>query len=280
MPLLTEEDVKSLATKPVINETDSFDFYNPSQIFQEGFTGVSFETAYLEALRFLNHVFEKIEADSGPYNFKGKRIVDFGSGWGRMLRLLRTRRELDETFLYGCEQHAGALRLCEKTVPRVCFSQTSSFPPCDLRSGFIDLVYAYSVFSHLNAPPHLAWAQEIHRILKPGGYTCVTVQRRAFISLCREYRDGSKPMQNNWHKLLSGAFLDEADCLKRYDAGELVFDYSTGGAGLTNDVYGDAIVPKAFFEKHWTRLGFRLVDFFEPPSNIHAQARVLLQKLP
>lgn len=278
MPFLTEADATALAEKLVLPDNDSFDFYNPPQAFQESFTGVSFHTAYLEAASFLNHMIAKIEADSGPIDFKGKRIVDFGSGWGRMLRLLRSKPELEETELYGCEQHPKALAVCQRSLPRVCLSRTRSYPPCDLRSGFIDIVYAYSVFSHLNAPPHLAWAQEIHRILKPGGYACVTVQPREFITICKQYREGTRPMKNEWHSLLSGAFLDDEDCFRRYDAGELVFNF-TGGAGLDNDVYGDAAVPKAFVEKHWTRMGYRLVDWFAFTEFFGGQSRVLLQKI-
>lgn len=108
-----------------------------------------------------------------------------------MLRLLRNKPELDETELYGCEQHPQALKVCQRTLPRVCLSRTRSYPPCDLRSEFIDIVYAYSVFSRLNAPPYLAWAQEMHRILKPGGYACVTVPPRDLQAI---------PRRNKAHK--------------------------------------------------------------------------------
>ncbi len=278
MPFLSEADTNTLAEKPVLTDKDSLDFYNPPQAFQESITGVSFLTAYSEASSFLNHMVAKIEGDSGPIDFKGKRIVDFGSGWGRMLRLLRNKPELDETELYGCEQHLQALKVCQRSLPRVCLSRTRAYPPCDLRSGFIDIVYAYSVFSHLNAPPHLAWAQEIYRILKPSGYACVTVQPRDFITICKQYREGTRPIKNEWHQLLSGAFLNDEDCFKRYDAGELVFNF-TVGAGLDSDVYGDAAVPKAFFEKHWTRMGYRLVDWYDHTEHFGAQSRVLLQKV-
>ena len=279
MRLLKEADIEALAAKPVIEDGQSFDFYNPSAEFQTAFTGVNFATAYAEAAAFLNHMFDKIEHDGGPIDFKGKRIVDFGSGWGRMLRLLRSKPELDNTILFGCEQHPQALRVCERTLPSVSFIRTGSFPPCDLREGCIDYLYAYSVFSHLNLAPHLAWAQEIARLLKPNGYACVTVQQRGFITLCKEYRDGTRPQLNNWHKRLAGAFLDDKDCFKRYDAGEFVFDYTTGGADMDSDVYGDAVAPQQFFEKQWGRLGFRLVDWWTHPTDLRAQCRAVVQKV-
>ena len=278
MPLLNEQDLRTLAEKPVFDPENSIDLHNPPEEMQISFTGTSFLTAYTEAAAFLNYVFERIEADSGPVNFDGMRIVDFGAGWGRMLRLLRSKPELDGAILYGFDQHPRALRVCQQSLPRVWLSRTGSYPPCDLRSGFIDLVYAYSVFSHLNEPPHLAWAQEIHRILKPGGYACVTVQAREFIIVCKEFREGTREMKNDWHRALAGAFTDVDDCLRRYDAGELVFNF-TGGAGMDVDVYGDAVAPKAFFEKHWSRFGFRLVDWFDRTRDV-PQSRVLLQKLP
>ena len=281
MNFITEGEVKELGDKPIVNDKDSFDFYNPPQGFQQAFTGSTFHLAYAEAAIFLNHIFSVIEADrGGSLDFKGMRIVDFGCGWGRMLRLLRYKLELQEAELYGLEQQADAIRLCQKSVPRVWISRTRSFPPSDLRSSFIDVVYAYSVFSHLNVEPHLAWAQEIHRILRPGGYACVTVQPRSFIQFCSEFRNGKREIGNNWHQLLSGAFKDEEDCYRRYDNGEFVFDFTTGGAGLEKDVYGDAVVPQGFVEKHWSRLGFRVVSWSPVPEPIPAQTRAVLQKLP
>src|SRR5262245_40265150 len=141
MPLLTEGDAQALADQPVVNEQDSFDFHNPPESLQVSFTGTSFKTAFMEASSFLNHIFEKIEHDSGPINWPGKRVLDFGSGWGRMLRLLRSKPELEKTLLYGCEQHPGVIRLCQKTLPEVWITKTGPYPPCDLRSGLIDIVY-------------------------------------------------------------------------------------------------------------------------------------------
>jgi len=279
MPLLTDADVKALAERPVVQHQESFDLYNPPADFQQAFTGGSFESSYGEAAMFLNHMFQVIEKDSGPLNFKDMRIVDFGCGWGRMLRLLRSKPELNEAQLYGCEQHALALSICRKSIPNVCFSKTSAYPPTDLRSGFIDLVYAYSVFTHLSLAPHLLWAEEIHRLLRPGGYACITVQPRDFISFCKDFRDGTRPTKNTWHERLAGAFLDDQECFRRYDAGELVFEDAVGGAGLDADVYGDSVVPQAFIERHWGRLGFRLVDWFAQSEGFRLQSRVLLQKM-
>jgi len=279
MALLTEADIKALSEKPVLEENELLDFHNPPHAFQQMFTGGSFQTSYNEAAMFLNHMFDRIEEHSGKIDFKGKRIVDFGCGWGRMLRLLRSRPELAEAELFGCDQHPEALRICQKTIPNAWFSKTTAYPPCALRSGFVDIVYAYSVFTHLNEAPHLLWASELGRILRPGGYACVTVQPRDFISFCKDFREGTRPPKNPWHEALAKAFVDDVDCFRRYDAGEIVFDDAVGGAGVGGDVYGDALAPKAFIEKHWGRMGFKLVDWFEQTEPFRLQTRALLQKV-
>jgi 2-polyprenyl-3-methyl-5-hydroxy-6-metoxy-1,4-benzoquinol methylase len=58
------------------------------------------------------------------------------------------------------------------------FRHAACIHPSDYREGTFDMIYAYSVFSHLSEQCHLAWASEFARILKPGGTVCLTTQAR------------------------------------------------------------------------------------------------------
>jgi len=59
-----------------------------------------------------------------------------------------------------------------------------ALPPVEFPAGFFDIIYAYSVFSHLNEDTHLKWIEEFSRILKAGGLLLVTTQARRFIDFC------------------------------------------------------------------------------------------------
>jgi len=270
------EDIRSLASKPVLSDFDNLSFHNPSKEIQERFVGTSFDNTFTQAARFLNHLFENQYTRGIPDKFGELRILDFGCGWGRMLRLMRSKKELDSTRLYGCDPLRVALEICRRSLPDVYISPCRLYPPSDYRDGMFDIIYAYSVFSHLSEGCHLAWASEFARILQPGGTVCLTTQPRNLIEVCSDYRSGKRKIETAWHQGLSESFC-EPDAFAKYDAGEMLYSATGGGDTLEKEAYGEAIVPKRFFEKHWSAFGFELLNWWEPPEHLD-QIRVFLRK--
>jgi SAM-dependent methyltransferase len=278
-PQIEEDAVRALAAMAVAGAEDENRFANPPKETQEAFVGHSFETTYMEARAFLNAMLNVVAKDSIP-----KRLLDFGCGWGRMLRLLRHSEKLAETEMFGCDLDKGILEFDRRTIPHVFFSKTGVFPPSIYRDGMFDLIYAYSVMSHISERTHAAWAKEFHRILSPGGYVCVTTQGPRIFTLCQELRDGTRPKTHKWHHRLAACFTSP-DVLARYEAGEFMYCghgqedggpiIDKGGSTLAdNSDYGQAVVPRLYFERAWGDLGFRVVDWDESPP----QVRVTLQK--
>jgi hypothetical protein len=99
----------------------------------------------------------------------------------------------------------------------------------------------------------------------------VTTQLSSFLDTCREYREGIRPKTHKWHERLAGCFTDPK-CKERYEAGEFLY-CAHDGPGEDPD-YGDAVVPRKFFEEYWGGLGFRLLEWDESQT----QARATLQK--
>jgi len=180
-----------------------------------------------------------------------------------MLRILARSPEFRGAELVGCDAMDLALRICRRSIPHAFFSHTSAQPPSSYRDGMFDLVYAYSVFSHLSEAANLAWAAEFARIVRPGGMVAVTTQGRGFIEICAEYRSGARRRESSWHDNLARAFAD-GDALARYDAGEMLFHPSGGGDELTKDFYGEAAVPREFFRQRWGAVGLELVEWIVP----------------
>ncbi|MGO8670238.1 MAG: class I SAM-dependent methyltransferase [Capsulimonadaceae bacterium] len=264
-------DIEQLSSYPVITDDDLIRFHNPPAEIQKHYVGISYMAAYDEAAQFLNFIVEKAIPKNPQPAPDQTRVLDFGCGWGRMLRLLRHKPELKNLELYGCDPVRTVLDLCRRSLPDVWLTRCQEFPPSAYRDSMFDVVYAYSVFSHLNRDSHLAWAQEIARITRPGGYVCLTTESRKFIVACREMREGLRPVENDRHTCMLKAFVDPAT-EAIYDSGEMVFAASFGD---TNP-FGEAAVPKAFFEKHWGRFGFRLVDW---GTGVNGQNRALLRKV-
>ncbi|MBX3317389.1 MAG: class I SAM-dependent methyltransferase [Phycisphaeraceae bacterium] len=107
------------------------------------------------------------------------RVLDFGCAAGPMLRILRATRPGWE--LWGCDIDPIAVDWCRRNLCAALsvFTNTTA-PHLPLPDAMLDLVYAGSVFTHIE---HLAdaWLLELARVLRPGALLYVTIHDRAFI---------------------------------------------------------------------------------------------------
>lgn len=98
-----------------------------------------------------------------------KSILDFGCGCGRVLAgwepYLRPDLEL-----YGVDINPALIEFCKKSIPFAQTRVSRYLPPLqEFVDEQFDFVYAASVFTHLDLDAAKAWAQELRRIIKPGG---------------------------------------------------------------------------------------------------------------
>lgn len=107
------------------------------------------------------------------WTFEGKRVLDFGCGIGRILHY---GPELDPAGEYwGCDIDARSIAwLARHLSPPLHVFESPELPPTSLPDGHFDLIYAYSVFTHLTSS-WSAWLLELHRLLDDDGYLIVTV---------------------------------------------------------------------------------------------------------
>jgi len=94
-------------------------------------------------------------------------ILDFGCGCGRTIRHFRT---LPKTQLYGTDYNPKLVAWCGRNLPFARFGLNRLHPPLDYPGETFDLVYAFSVFTHLPESLQFAWMKELSRVLKPAGY--------------------------------------------------------------------------------------------------------------
>jgi len=106
-----------------------------------------------------------------------ERILDFGCGCGRVLRHLA---ETPGPALYGADVYGPAVRWCARFLPLAEALENEREPPLDLPTDHFDLIYAFSVFTHL--PPRLAeeWTDELRRVLKRGGILVLSTHGDAY----------------------------------------------------------------------------------------------------
>jgi SAM-dependent methyltransferase len=98
-------------------------------------------------------------------------ILDFGCGCGRMTRHFHA---FGKTRIFGTDYNATLIEWCRRNLPFAQFAVNQLRPPLDYGDGTFDLVYAFSVFTHLPEPLQSPWLADLTRVLRPGGHLVMT----------------------------------------------------------------------------------------------------------
>ncbi len=123
--------------------------------------------------------------DKAVISFSGKRladyekILDFGCGCGRVMQYLFWNDLFKDVKLYGCDVDASAVNWMQNNYSKDSFVVNSFEPPMPFEDNFFDLVYAYSVFTHLDEDMQFVWLKDIKRVLKPGGIALLTIHGKS-----------------------------------------------------------------------------------------------------
>jgi len=100
-------------------------------------------------------------------------VLDMGCGTARLLRHLRCAQGVR---LVGCDVNEQCVNWCKTHVPEPEYYVNNLEPPFSFANeADFDLVYAWSVFTHIPLDWQQAWLREIYRILRPGGFFLCTV---------------------------------------------------------------------------------------------------------
>ncbi len=105
------------------------------------------------------------------YSFE--HVLDFGCGSGRVIRNFQDAPASCQ--LYGTDIDSEQISWCKKNLPHVLWSTNGYQPPLPYADNTFDLIYAISVFTHLNEEFQHSWLRELRRIAKPGGTIILTV---------------------------------------------------------------------------------------------------------
>ncbi len=194
-------------------------------------------------------------------------ILDFGCGWGRMLRFFL--KDTRPSNLWGVDVSEEAVQVCKQTNRWCNFDLVQSVPPSTFRDGMFDLVYAYSVFSHLSEEVHAKWIAEFHRIMKPGALLVLTTQPRKFITATRDAQLGQTTNVRN----IATAFPDVEQALRDYDSGKYCFGSGKRADGGT---FGVACISKSYVLEHWGRY-LQFIDYM-PVSPARPQHIIVMKK--
>lgn len=218
----------------------------PPESVQLRFSGVAGDDAMNDAYGFYVLVRSLFRQHStAPMD----SVLEFGCGWGRLVRWFL--RDIEADRLWGIDCMPEAIEICRATNHMNRFELVDPLPPSNVPSETFDLVYSYSVFSHLSEDAHLAWLTELERVLKPGGLLVATTRPREFIMMCADARASRD--DRDWLKGMQRAFPDEEDALSRFDRGEFLYDGVGGGGVLDRSFYGETCIPRQYVIENWSK---------------------------
>lgn len=146
-----------------------------------------------------------------------RAVLDFGVGCGR---IARHWARVTGPAWHACDYNATLVRWCQENLPFLGTVKNELEPPLPYADEAFDLVYAYSVFTHLTEPLQYRWMNELVRVVEPGG-------RIIFSTHGDATRDQMEPTVE-----------------ERYDRGELAVRFAgTPGSNLCS----------AFHPEDWVR---------------------------
>jgi SAM-dependent methyltransferase len=243
----------------------------PPPEVQSQFVGSNGRDALWEAAIFCSKLLNASE-QFGKGLGKDIRLLDFGVGWGRLYRIL-LNRVLPQK-LIGVDIDEKCIDLCRDLMPYGMFYKNEISPPLRFVDNFFDIIYAYSVFSHLAEHAFIVWVQEFHRLLKPGGLFVFTTLKDAHLEVWHRQYIGSDPWFTSY---LKSADFDYREWQQKLDRGDFLYVPTGGGSLRDSSFYGEAIVTRQYLEKASHSLGYAM-RVFDNGSEL-PQSFVVLQKV-
>lgn len=208
-------------------------------------------------------------------------VVDFGGGWGRILRFFLREVKPDQLYLLDCL--ADAIDEAKRTNAPFHIIQTipgQSFP---LTNDSIDVVYAFSVFSHLSEAASRQSLREFSRILKKDGIAVITTRgqwhfdylrkcKASYLSKCKALLT-NKPLDHI--EQVSQAIPDMDELEKALARGEYQFFPTGGGGELSSDFYGEAWIGENWIKENLRELGYSSYELYLEKGSIDQVTFVL-----
>ena len=126
----------------------------------------------------------KAAKDAGRPLESCNAILDFGCGVGRIIRHFANLKGL-----HGTDYNPAEIAWCRQHLTFADFQVNTLAGGLPYASEKFDLIYSYSVFTHLGEELQHFWMKELFRVLRPGGLLYLTLHGERFANdLSVEYQ--------------------------------------------------------------------------------------------
>ncbi|MCE4540912.1 MULTISPECIES: bifunctional 2-polyprenyl-6-hydroxyphenol methylase/3-demethylubiquinol 3-O-methyltransferase UbiG [unclassified Caballeronia] len=206
---------------------------------QDAWTGNHGHTLLFQSAAFARAVESGFFRHTGRL-LDGATVLDYGCGWGRLLRLMYKFTE--PARLYGCDPWSASIDLCKEYKVAanlaVCDYVPDEVPFPDVR---FDLIYAFSVFTHLSEKTAISVLRALRKSLAPDGLLAVTIRPDSY-----------------WYVHNTGSAKADTDLMRRlHRENKYAFTphHVQQGVGAVDadglNTYGDASFSFDYLRTHW-----------------------------
>ena len=113
-------------------------------------------------------------------DLKSSTVLDYGCGWGRLIRLLYKYVPYEN--IYGADPWDKSIELCKQHGVKANLAISDYVPNQLPFERKFDLIYAYSVFTHLSEKTTKTVLSTLRRYMDPNGILMITIRPKKFWS--------------------------------------------------------------------------------------------------
>ena len=205
------------------------------------------------------------------HNCTPGKVFELGAASGRIVRHLAAHGKFSsgEPFadIWCCDINYRHTRwMIAYLHQTIRVFHNSTLPHLPLDSNSLDLVCAFSVFTHIDTF-ELQWIAELHRILAPGAIAYITIHSE---HCWQELANRPKHQLHSALSKING--FEPSDLKKPMSSERMVFRFDDLGPYRSNVFHSES-----YIRKHWSRF-FEIIEFL-PLFHSNFQTVVVLKKL-
>jgi SAM-dependent methyltransferase len=216
---------------------------------QKRWTGNSGLTLLRQTTSFVRSVAYNCQKLLG-HGIDGRTILDFGCGYGRIIRLMYYY--CSPARIWGLDPWEKSIELCraDGVLGQLAVSDylPTALPVGDAR---FDLIYAFSVFTHLSERTATLALTTLRRYVARGGLFVITIRPKEY-----------------WDLLAARSHIDRDELVARHERNGFAFVPHVREAIDGEVTFGDTSLSFEWIEQHaegWNMVGYdrSLIDSFQ-----------------
>jgi SAM-dependent methyltransferase len=144
---------------------------------QDKFTGSHGEDLLRQSVAFVKSMISGYTEISGE-RMRDASILDYGCGWGRIVRLLYKLAPVDN--IYAMDPWDESLELCRQHRLAGHLALSDWVPTSLPFDRMFELIFAFSVFTHLSENTCRVVLSTLRRHIAPGGVLLITIRPKEY----------------------------------------------------------------------------------------------------